>query len=130
MPDHDILTIDDVRLLVDTFYGNARLDPLLGPIFEEAIGDRWPEHFDKLYRFWQTVLLGERTYFGRPFPPHAELPIRVEHFERWLTLFHGTIDELFEGEKADEAKWRSVQMAKVFHHKIETMRESGFKPLI
>lgn len=122
MPDHDIRNMDDIRLLVDTFYGNARQDDLLGPIFEETIGLHWPEHFEKLYRFWQTVLLNERTYHGRPFVPHASMPLDRTHFERWLGLFHGTVDSLFAGPKAEEAKWRSLQMANAFHGRIQTLR--------
>lgn len=129
MPDHDILTLDDVRLMVDTFYGSVRQDPLLGPIFDGVIQDRWPSHLGKMYQFWQGLLLGEHTYEGRPFPPHAVLPIEKEHFERWLTLFHGTVDELFEGPKAEEAKWRSLRIAETFHYRIQSLREGGVKPL-
>ena len=53
--------LDDIKILVDTFYDKARQDTLLGPIFEGVIEDRWPEHLEKMYRFWQTVLLGEHT---------------------------------------------------------------------
>ena len=109
----DIRTIEDVRLLVDTFYGRARLDELVGPIFNDTIQDRWPEHLAKLYSFWQTVLLGEHTYYGSPFMPHSKLPVDKSHFDRWLQLFHATLDELFTGPKADEAKQRSVLMAQM-----------------
>ena len=70
----DILTIEDIRQLVDRFYEKVRANNLLGNIFAERIQDRWPEHLEKMYRFWQTVLLGEHTYYGAPFPPHAQLP--------------------------------------------------------
>jgi len=67
----DISSIEDIRRLVDTFYGRVRKDKFIGPIFIGAIGGRWPEHLDKMYRFWQTVLLEEHRYYGSPFPPHA-----------------------------------------------------------
>src|SRR5690606_24757315 len=99
-----IETIDDIRLLVDTFYGKARQDSLIGPIFNDVIGDQWPVHLEKMYRFWQTVLFDkEHTYFGAPFPPHAKLPVNQEHFDTWLGLWHETIDEFFTGERAAEA---------------------------
>ena len=41
---HDIITPDDVTLMVDTFYRAIREDDLLGPIFNNIIQDRWPEH--------------------------------------------------------------------------------------
>lgn len=130
MDQHDILTLEDVQLLVNTFYGKVRDEALLGPIFNERIQDRWPEHLEKMYRFWQTVLLGEHTYYGAPFPPHAQLPVAHVHFEKWMDLFTQTVDELFSGEKAEEAKWRGKKMAELFELKIEHFRKAGFKILI
>lgn len=126
----DILTINDVKLLVDAFYEKVRMDELLGPIFNERIQNRWPEHLEKMYRFWQTVLLGEHAYFGSPFPPHAQLPVGHEHFSKWMELFTATADELFSGEKNDEAKWRAAKMAEMFEMKIEHYRKAGIKSLI
>jgi len=124
-----ILTIEDVKLLVDTFYDKIREDELLASIFNERIQDRWPEHLNKMYSFWQTILLGEHTYYGSPFMPHAKLPVDHHHFERWLTLFAITIDDLFTGEKAYEAKWRAEKMAEMFEYKIKSFREKGFESL-
>jgi len=127
---NDIETITDIKLLVDTFYSSVQKDRLIGPIFNHVIQGRWPEHLDKMYRFWQTVLLDEHTYFGSPFPPHAELPIKKEHFSAWLGLWRQTVDDLFEGEKAEEAKWRAEKMAEMFLFKIEYYRQQTTKPLL
>ncbi|MFV0607250.1 MAG: group III truncated hemoglobin [Niabella sp.] len=126
----DITSINDVKLLVNTFYDNVRTDDLIGPIFNGKIEDRWPEHLEKMYRFWQTVLLDEHTYFGSPFPPHANLPIQEEHFDVWLSIFNFTVDKLFKGEKADEAKWRAGKMANMFITKINYYRTSSGSPLV
>ena len=115
---HDILTLDDIKLLVDTFYTRVASDGLLAPIFKSRLGDDWQRHLEKMYTFWQTLLLEEYTYNGRPFPPHAQLPVDAEHFNSWLTLFAATIDSLFTGPKADEAKVRAGKMAEMFQHKI------------
>ncbi|RYG01253.1 MAG: group III truncated hemoglobin [Chitinophagaceae bacterium] len=115
----EILNLDDIKLLVNTFYEKVKEDEILGPVFNAKIQDRWPEHLEKMYRFWQTLLLEERTYFGRPFPPHAQLPVEWKHFERWMNLFTATVDELFIGIKADEAKWRAGKMAELFNAKIQ-----------
>lgn len=130
MEKHDILVLDDVKNLVNTFYAKVRKDDLLGPIFNGRIQDRWPEHLAKLYTFWQTILLGEHTYYGTPFPPHAQLPIERHHFEKWLFLFHETLDDLFVGEVADEAKGRSIKMAEMFQFKIQMNRESAGRSLV
>ena len=124
----DILKLDDVKHLEDSFYGKIREDKLLKEIFNSNIQDRWPQHLEKMYTFWQTVLLSEHTYYGSPFPPHAKMPIDKEHFDRWLQLWFETIDENFTGEIADEAKWRASKMAEMFQFKINYIREkSGSK---
>jgi len=117
-----ILILEDVQLLVNTFYGKVREDNLLGPIFNARIQDRWPEHLQKMYAFWETLLLDEHTYHGRPFPPHATLPVEHQHFERWKALFTETVDSIFTGEKADEAKQRAAAIAKMFEMKVEHFR--------
>ena len=114
----ELLTIDDIKKLVDAFYEHIKNNSLLSPIFNERIKDKWPLHLEKMYRFWQTVLLEEHTYFGSPFLPHAQLPIDHEHFHEWMALFINTVNELFTGEKANEAIWRAGKMAEMFEYKI------------
>lgn len=126
----DITSLEDIQLLVNTFYGQIRENELLGPIFNERIQDRWPLHLEKMYRFWQTVLLAEHTYYGSPFMPHAQLPVSQLHFDTWLRLWYNTLDRLFEGPKATEAKWRGEKMAAMFLSKIEYYRENGAAPLL
>jgi len=120
----DISNIEDVRVLVDTFYGKVREDKLIGPIFIGAIGNEWPAHLDKMYRFWQTVLLEEHTYFGSPFPPHVRMPLEGRHFEAWLVHWNATVDALFQGVKAEEAKWRAAKMAEMFLSKLTYYRNN------
>lgn len=126
----DISNLDDIKLVVDTFYSKVRKDDLIGPIFNEKIGNQWPEHLARMYRFWQTILLEEHTYSGSPFPPHAHLPIGKEHFSRWMELFIATVDSLFKGSLAEEAKMRAEKMAEMFNYKIEYFRNTGKKPLL
>ena len=111
----DITTRDDVDLLVRSFYRYAAMDELLGPIFETAEVD-WPSHIDTLTDFWAWQLLGQPGYDGNPLrahePVHAVTPFADEHFERWLELFTGTIDEYFVGSTAEVARGRAIKMAK------------------
>lgn len=121
----DISTLDDIRVMVDRFYASVRNDELLGPVFDGVIQDRWPKHLETMYRFWQTVLLDEHTYYGSPFPPHAKLPVTSQHFEHWLALFNETVDSLFAGTKAERAKWQGQRMAEMFQAKIEYFRSNN-----
>jgi hemoglobin len=123
----DIQTLDDIKLMVNTFYKKVETDLIIGPIFNGIMQGNWQPHLNKMYGFWETVLLEVHSYSGSPFPPHAKLPLEKMHFERWLNLFSATIDSLFTGEKATEAKWRAEKMAEMFHYKIEYFRNSGQK---
>lgn len=127
---NDINSLEDVQKLVDDFYSKIRKDNLLGDVFNAVIQDRWPEHLDKMYRFWETVLLNEHTYYGSPFPPHAQLPVKKEHFNRWLSLFFETIDSHFSGLNADKAKMQGQRMAEMFLTKINYYKDNNIKPLV
>lgn len=115
----EIENFEDIQIMVNDFYGKVRKDELLGPIFDERIQDRWPEHLDKMYRFWQTVLLDEHTYKGAPFLPHATLDVEEIHFERWVSYFNETVDHFYYGDLAEEAKWRGAKMAGIFLMKMK-----------
>lgn len=121
----DIETLNDIKKTVDHFYGKVRKDELIGPIFNEKIQNHWAEHLSKLYSFWQSILLGEQTYTGFPFPPHMQLPINKEHFDRWLSLFTETVDELFAGPTANEAKNRAYKIADIFQEKLDYIRNKS-----
>ncbi len=125
----DIESIQDIQFLVNLFYARVREDDLLSPIFESVIGEKWDDHFERMYRFWETVLLGRYTYIGSPFPPHLNLPVEGKHFNRWLVLFESTVDSFFAGEKADKAKMQASKMAEMFEAKISFYRNQGFEPL-
>lgn len=110
----DITTPADIRILVDSFYGRARHDELLGPIFNSVIpADTWDAHLAQIAQFWTGILLHERGYHGDPMSKHLALPLTDAHFGRWLNLFHATIDEHFRGPVADEAKVRANGIARI-----------------
>lgn len=99
----DIQSGEGVQRMVDSFYNNARQDPLLGPIFDRVISD-WQEHLPTMYQFWEKLLFGFSEYSGNPFQKHLNLSLDKEHFAKWVRIFTQTIDENFSGLKAEEAK--------------------------
>ena len=121
---HDIQNLNDIKQMVDSFYGRVQQDDLIGPIFNEKLDGRWPEHLEKMYKFWETVLLDNHSYYGSPFAPHARLPVEKLHFDRWVVLFNQNMDEQFKGDIAEEAKWRAARMAQMFNYKIDYIREN------
>jgi hemoglobin len=120
----DIVSRDDIIKLIDSFYGNVKNDPKIGPIFSDIVKVDWDAHLPVMYSFWASVLIGEQTYNGNPMSKHIALskitPMTVEHFDTWLSIFHSTLDSLYEGEIATLAKLRATNIAGLMLHKIET----------
>lgn len=118
----DIISRDDIVRLVDTFYGHVRADDILGPIFDDVAGVDWAGHLPKICAFWDAVLFGTAGFKGNPLAAHLQLaqltPLGTREFGRWIELFHGTVDALFSGPMAEEAKARASRIAIVMQHHI------------
>ena len=89
-----------IRRLVEAFYTRVRQDPDLGPIFEDAVAQRWDAHLKTLVDFWSSVALRTGRYAGKPHQAHAALPLTPALFERWLALFGATAREVCEPDAA------------------------------
>lgn len=125
----DILTRADVELLVNTFYDHVQKNEVLGPIFNDVAQVDWGHHLPKMYSFWASIILGEHSYAGNPMLIHLQLS-RLTHlsetqFSEWLTLFTQTVDSLFEGENANEAKLRAGNIARLMLYKIEALERAA-----
>ena len=122
---HDIDTRADCERLVRAFYGRALEDPMIGWIFVDIAQLDLEEHVPRIASFWETILLGNRTYSGSPFAPHAALHARIGlragQFERWLTLWCDTVDELFAGERAELAKVHALRVAQAFYGRLQSL---------
>ncbi len=129
----DIQNREDVYLLVSEFYKKVRHDEVLGPFFNDVIND-WDAHMDRLTIFWESSLfmtkkLNER-YIGNPLEVHIQVDkendnsISQLHFGLWLNLWFATLDELFEGEIAENAKNRARKMSTFMYMNIFQARYS------
>ena len=119
----DIETREDCERLVRAFYGQALEDPLIGFIFTDVAKLDLEAHVPKITSFWETILLGTRTYTGGAFAPHAavhaQVTLRPGHFERWLQLWFGTVDAMFAGERANLAKVHALRVARAFLDRLQ-----------
>lgn len=119
---------EHIKLLVETFYGKVREDQLIGDFFNQTIND-WPHHMEQLTDFWEGNLLLKPIFRGHPGAKHILVDrsfggtMRKEHFDRWLQLWHQTLDEGFEGEGAEQAKTIAGRAALMFMSKIEMARQ-------
>ncbi|MBS1847949.1 MAG: group III truncated hemoglobin [Actinobacteria bacterium] len=112
----------DIEAMVHAFYGKVQVDPLLGPLFNDVAAVDWPTHLDKLTAFWSRVLLNEPGYAGNPFRAHVNIHEQQcftrNHFERWLRLFHETIDSTWSGPYSEAAKEMGRRVAAVHSNQL------------
>lgn len=119
---HDISTREDIKTLIDAFYGTVVKDELLGPIFNDVANVNWEHHLPIMYDFWEFLLLGGKNYTGNPIQKHFDLhqraPLNSAHFDRWLETFKSTVDAHFSGPVADDAKFRAFSISEVWKPKF------------
>lgn len=99
-----------IERLVHTFYAKVRDDELLGPIFDARVAN-WDKHLERMCVFWSSVALGSGAYEGSPMRVHAPLPVDAEHFDRWLSLFEETANEVCPPAAADHFVLRAKRIA-------------------
>jgi hemoglobin len=109
----DITTDEDIKLLVDRFYDKLLQDEIMKPIFEHVVKEGLQEHLERIYDFWNSILIFTKKYKGDMNGKHLPLNISQEHFTIWLKYFNETVDEYFLGEIASEAKNRALTMSRV-----------------
>lgn len=123
----DINNRQDVEQLVNTFYDKVKADTTIGHIFQTIIGDDWSHHLPVMYSFWETVLFGKAGYVGNPIKKHIDLdkqiPLEKAHYDRWQALWNETVDTLFAGPIADDAKYKAANMVNLISMKVVMARD-------
>lgn len=108
----DIETREDLEKLLTDFYKIALIDEQIGHHFDDL---NLETHLPVIVDFWEKVLYGKPVYFGNPLFVHQTLheksPLKLEHFQRWFEIFTQTVDTLFAGKTADDAKLRAKMIA-------------------
>jgi hemoglobin len=118
----EIVNKMDVQWLVDRFYDKIKTDKVVGYIFTDVMKVNWEKHLPVMYAFWENTLFYTGGYEGNAMKKHINInrvtPLQKKHFNRWLQLFNDTVDEYFEGEKAELAKQRAYSIATIMQLKI------------
>lgn len=129
----DILNRKDIELIMNTFYEKVRNNECIGNIFNNLMNVNWEHHLPKMYDFWEHILFQTVNYKGHPFAAHIlvnnKITLTNEHFATWILLFEHTVDELFEGARANEIKLSAQSIKDIFNSKINYINHqnnSGF----
>lgn len=121
-PTRDLDSPEEIAEMVRRFYADVAMDDLLGPMFNDVARVDWSEHLPKLTAFWCRALLGVQGYAGNPFRAHARIheqrAFTTAHFERWLMLFHETLDLGWIGPNAARASALADNVARVHREQL------------
>ncbi len=103
---------DQIARLISGFYARVRDDALIGPVFDNAIGD-WEHHLGKLVDFWSSVMLTSGRYKGNPMAAHVKhLPtITPPMFDRWLMLWADVTGEMLPAATAAALQKKAARIA-------------------
>lgn len=123
----------DVVVLVDAFYRRVFTDPMIGPIFTDVARMDLDHHLPIITDFWDTVLFNSKRYRRDLLQLHLALnrrfPLEARHFERWLGIWIATVDEHFEGRKAELAKTQGRRIAGSIYRRVHGRSASDFETL-
>lgn len=118
----DIVTRNDIELLVNEFYNKVKQDKEIGFIFLDVAHVNWEKHLPVMYDFFENMLFYTGSYTGNPMELHKHVnrlfPLTTAHFNQWNYLFSTTVDELFEGTTATLVKQRAKGISIVMQMKI------------
>ena len=119
----DIVCRADIEKFIILFYEKVKQDATIGFIFNEVMQMNWEKHIPVIVDFWETILLDNPVYKKNAMEVHYDLNKKVQlqkkHFNSWVYLFNGAVDELFAGKTATLAKTRAKSIADVMLFKME-----------
>ena len=114
----DIETREDIIELVNAFYQQAKYDPDLSKVFLEMKALTETDILQAMYNFWENIILFTGPYKGKPLYRFiAGRELKPQHFKAWNTIFNQTVDNLYEGYHADQAKYRSREILDILKNR-------------
>lgn len=122
------VTAEQIDRVVAVFYAAIRRHEVLGPVFAGHVSD-WPEHEEKIARFWKKAILYQPFYDGNPMRVHmAAGDVRAEHFPPWLELFDETLRRTLPPEAA--AGWSELahRIGQGLRMGVEDLRDRTARP--
>ena len=122
MKKRDIETRGDIEAVLKAFYEKVFCDDVIGHFFTQVVPLNLEEHLPLIADFWESVLFHAQAYRKNVMTIHQEIhqlsPIQKKHLDRWVYLFSQTIDDLFDGDKAELAKQRALSIATLMDIKM------------
>jgi hemoglobin len=119
----DLDTPDEIFEMVARQYADVVQDDLLQPYFTFGPGFiDWQAHIGAVADYWCHVILFAPDYEIDVIESHRHLhqhdPFTPDLFDRWLQVFHDTVDAGWTGPNATRAKKRATGMAWAMAHRF------------
>ncbi|OBI46538.1 cyanoglobin [Mycobacterium kyorinense] len=118
----DLTDRADVEALLRRFYGRVLDDDVLAEPFSEVRARGLDTHIPRMCDFWETVLFRAGLYKGSALHAHRHVHDRTAlsggHFVRWLSTWQNTVDEMYSGPVADQAKVQATRIAWAMHRRL------------
>lgn len=123
----DIQDRADIRKLVTSFYERLLKEEDFKHIFLGVMEVDMLAHIDKLIDFWESTLFQAGKYKGDTVEAHLEVHhqhrLNTSHFRKWLGIFNETVNDLFEGDIATQAKQKASTLATIIRLKIDNLEQ-------
>lgn len=118
----DLTNRVDVEALLRCFYGQVLVDDILAGAFAEVSAKGLESHLPVMCDFWETVLFRAGLYQGSALQVHRTVHDRHrlsgKHFLRWLEVWIDTVDRMYRGPRADQAKIQATRIARAMHRRL------------
>jgi hemoglobin len=112
----------DIEALLRRFYGRVLDDDVLAEAFTDVRAKGLEAHLPVMSDFWETVLFRAGRYRGSALQAHRQVhhrtPLSGQHFDRWLTTWTETVDEMYCGPVAEHAKIQASRIARAMNRRL------------
>ncbi len=112
----DIKTYEDIEILVQKFYRKLLDDPITQGKFTHLDIE---QHLPKIADFWAFILIDKPGYKGSVYDKHVPLNLEKIHFEKWISYWEETVNELYAGPKAELACQKAQLLSYTFQSKLQ-----------
>ena len=118
----DIESREELEDFLKAFYKKAFADDLIGIFFTEVVPLDLKTHIPVIANFWESVAFNKPSYRRNVMEVHQHIhhlsKIKKEHLDRWVKIFTETLDESFEGSRAELMKQRARSIATLMDIKL------------
>jgi hemoglobin len=122
----DIESREDLIAVIDLFYERTFADPVLGPIFVDITKLDLDHHIPIVADFWENILFAAHKYPGGlmrvHFDVHRMTSLQPHQFQRWLDYWESSIEDQFEGPRANMAKEHAYRVARMMSDRLGARR--------